>query len=258
MKIQAPIQITLLEANTIHLPVRPSILTEKERPRIPGEVPSSLRIPSDLKQDEECLRLCFICYVGKGVMHRSIPIHLSPPLNRGNYSISEEERRLQYQTMSSPNHSIWADSSGKANFFMIESVQHSHNLLAEAKSPIPLCDPNLMLDSMHNVDAGREKLRLIPQDLNPVTSILTYRRYIGMIIYQREVYDNLGLHIKRFEFATSQAALQLNLRLSSETFEHSRLFRSAYVDLSSTGPEKEVEKIVSIRQGVNDQVSTAL
>lgn len=140
LEIVAPVQVSLIDATSIHAPVKPAILSEKERPRFASEVPENQRIPGDLKQDNENLRVCFICYVGSMALRRSAPINVTPPINRGNSMVSEESHRSKFLTLADPLHSMWSTTAARRNFFLIESLQHHHNMMVEGQ--VPVSDPN--------------------------------------------------------------------------------------------------------------------
>jgi hypothetical protein len=247
-----PIQTSLFDATSIHTPQQPAFLESRDNPPLaPEDVPLHLRAPGDTSSNGH-IRLCFIVYNNRKALRRTAPMNFGLNATRGDMALSLGEHRKQFAKLSDPQRSIWSTPFAQWNHMVMEEAQRFHNFAVGLETSPP--DPNLLLSTLRHPITAASPI-LLPEDLNPVASLKTYQKYVGMILYQRKVHEALSLGVRRHELACSQASVK--------TFGSGRpenkptiVLRYAFVNKRVIGPSAEVESILGVRQHASsDQVS---
>jgi hypothetical protein len=188
----APVQCSLFDATSIHSPEQPSFLDPTTYPPTPPDkIPHDQRAPKDAEH-LIYIRLCFIIYTNTKALRHLVPINFCFQTNRTDQLLGLMAHRGGMTSMLDTNRAMWSSSWAQWNYLMTELIHNIHNQLLQSQTMPP--DPNCLLSLLRD-PLTNQPPRLIAQDLNPCTSLSTYRRWVGICAYQRDVYEMFALHI---------------------------------------------------------------
>lgn len=246
----APVQVSLFNATSIHTPQQPAFLNPEDNPPISmDDIPPHLATPPGAESNGH-IRLCFIIYTNTKALRRTSAFNFGLNPNRGDMAHSIGPHREQFAKLSDPDRSIWSTPSAQWNYLVMEQVQLQHNGFVSLGTNPP--DPNLTLAMLCHPGDGTPA-RLLAEDLNPVISSSSYRKYIGMIMYQRKVNEGLSLGIRRHELACSQASVKTFGANCTSLGQNTTTLRYSFINQDSRGPSGEVETILGVRQHAKDE-----